>query len=136
MLAIRQEKKMGNYVDYSISIETNNPLLIDQLVKVNNEEKTFLQVFSKTPVDDDCTDYSSIDLEENVKDTYSFKISFCIKYGTDEKIFDQILDEYNTDDYFTFVHAKIHDEIGLGIVTYNNGEWGSMHPYDEEEEDE
>ena len=125
---------MASYTDYSVSIDTTDPILIDQLILISKGETNFLKAFSKTEKDREL-DYYELALLITDDELVRFKVSFCAKWGIDELIFDSIYETYCEVDPKLKVEVYLNEESNpYQTIVYLNGDWDSHFIEDEDEE--
>ena len=90
-------------IDYTVSISTSSPILINLLVKVNDQQVEFLEVFSKTQKER-VLYYFQNGLEFFSEDRVRLTLAFT-STGLDESVFESISETYSDGDTTVVVEA-------------------------------
>ena len=126
---------MASYTDYAVSIDTTDPVLIDQLILISKGETNFLKAFSKTEKNREL-DYYELALLITDNELVRFRVSFSARWGIDESIFDSIYETYCEVDPKLKVEVYLNEESNPDqTIVYFNGNWDS-HFIEDEEDDE
>lgn len=127
---------MASYTDYAVSIDTTDPVLIDQLILISNGETNFLKAFSKTEKNREL-DYYELALLITDNELVRFRVSFSAKWGIDELIFDSIYETYCEVDPKLKVEVYLNEESNpYQTIVYLNGDWDTIEDEEDDEDEE